>query len=428
MIEFLFGRLFFLDMLVIGFFLTAAFPKRDGFVWRAPAAVAGCLLVSGVWTNLFRTDMSTLIPLRMLLATFNYLGAFFLVLAALSFCIQIEGWTYAYIGAMMWFTQQAGNSLNFMAELGFGMTWLGFATHIGFIFLAVLLVYFGISRHLDVQVLRRMPLQEVAGVWILMCLGCLELNAYASDANQTTTAYYLAVLLLDLLGLLYQKSLYQFAGLERENESIQMLLAQGDKQYQTARENMEQVNIKCHDLRHQIRHFRQEGRIDEHALNDMEQVIEAYDTTVRTGNPALDVILTEKSVSCRSKGIGFTCMAEGSGLAYMEPADLYALFGNALENAIEATEQLEDPAQKQISITVRPVNGFYSVQIQNYTRAPLQLEHGLPQTSKADAQNHGYGVRSMQLLVEKYGGELSFRQEGEIVSLYLLLPCRTAEK
>ena len=74
------------------------------------------------------------------------------------------------------------------------------------------------------------------------------------------------------------------------------------------------------------------------------------------------------------------------------------------------------------------MNGFYSVQIQNYTRAPLQLEHGLPQTSKADAQNHGYGVRSMQLLVEKYGGELSFRQEGEIVSLYLLLPCRTAEK
>lgn len=69
-----------------------------------------------------------------------------------------------------------------------------------------------------------------------MCLGCLELNAYASDSNQTSTAYYLAVLLLDLLGLLYQKSLYQFAGLERENESIQMLLAQGDKQYRTARE------------------------------------------------------------------------------------------------------------------------------------------------------------------------------------------------
>lgn len=428
MIGFLFGRLFFLDMLLIGFLLTAKFPRREGFFWRAPAAVVGCLLASLAWTTLFKTESGTVIPLRMLLATFNYLGAFFLVLGALAFCTQIEGWTYAYLGAMMWFTQQAANSLDFMFQFGFGNSWKGFATHLCIILLVSAGVYWGVSWQLDVQVLRRMPLNKVAGIWFLMCLGCLELNAYASDSNQTSTAYYLAVLLLDLLGLLYQKSLYQFAGLERENESIQMLLAQGDKQYRTARENMEQVNIKCHDLRHQIRHFRQEGRIDEHALNDMEQVIQAYDTTVRTGNPALDVILTEKSLSCRSKGIGFTCMAEGSGLAYMEPADLYALFGNALENAIEATEQLEDPAQKQIAITVRPVNGFYSILIQNYTRVPLKLEHGLPQTSKADPQNHGYGVRSMQLLVEKYGGELSFRQEGEIVSLYLLLPCRSAEK
>lgn len=428
MIGFLFGRLFFLDMLLIGFLLTAKFPRREGFFWRAPAAVVGCLLASVAWTALFKTESGTVIPLRMLLATFNYLGAFFLVLGALAFCTQIEGWTYAYLGAMMWFTQQAANSLDFMFQFGFGNSWKGFATHLCIILLVSAGVYWGVSWQLDVQVLRRMPLNKVAGIWFLMCLGCLELNAYASDSNQTSTAYYLAVLLLDLLGLLYQKSLYQFAGLERENESIQMLLAQGDKQYRTARENMEQVNIKCHDLRHQIRHFRQEGRIDEHALNDMEQVIQAYDTTVRTGNPALDVILTEKSLSCRSKGIGFTCMAEGSGLAYMEPADLYALFGNALENAIEATEQLEDPAQKQIAITVRPVNGFYSILIQNYTRVPLKLEHGLLQTSKADTQNHGYGVRSMQLLVEKYGGELSFRQEGEIVSLYLLLPCRSAEK
>ena len=428
MIGFLFGRLFFLDMLLIGFLLTAKFPRREGFFWRAPAAVVGCLLASVAWKTLFKTESGTVIPLRMLLATFNYLGAFFLVLGALAFCTQIEGWTYAYLGAMMWFTQQAANSLDFMFQFGFGNSWKGFATHLCIILLVSAGVYWGVSWQLDVQVLRRMPLNKVAGIWFLMCLGCLELNAYASDSNQTSTAYYLAVLLLDLLGLLYQKSLYQFAGLERENESIQMLLAQGDKQYRTARENMEQVNIKCHDLRHQIRHFRQEGRIDEHALNDMEQVIQAYDTTVRTGNPALDVILTEKSLSCRSKGIGFTCMAEGSGLAYMEPADLYALFGNALENAIEATEQLEDPAQKQIAITVRPVNGFYSILIQNYTRVPLKLEHGLPQTSKADPQNHGYGVRSMQLLVEKYGGELSFRQEGEIVSLYLLLPCRSAEK
>lgn len=103
-------------------------------------------------------------------------------------------------------------------------------------------------------------------------------------------------------------------------------------------------------------------------------------------------------------------MADGKGLAYMEPADLYALFGNALENAIEATEQLTDPAQKQIVLTVRPVEGFCSVHLQNYTKEPLRLENGLPVTSKQDRLNHGFGTRSIQLLVEKYGGELTFQQ------------------
>ena len=113
-------------------------------------------------------------------------------------------------------------------------------------------------------------------------------------------------------------------------------------------------------------------------------------------------------------------------LAYMEPADLYALFGNALENAIEATEQLTDPAQKQIVLTVRPVEGFCSVHLQNYTKEPLRLENGLPVTSKQDRLNHGFGTRSMQLLVEKYGGELTFQQEADVVNIYMLLPSRPA--
>ena len=79
------------------------------------------------------------------------------------------------------------------------------------------------------------------------------------------------------------------------------MLTQSSKQYQIAKQNMEQVNIKCHDLRHQIRLFRGAGRIDESVLKEMEQAVDAYDTTVKTGNPALDVLLTEKNQICRSK-------------------------------------------------------------------------------------------------------------------------------
>lgn len=120
-------------------------------------------------------------------------------------------------------------------------------------------------------------------------------------------------------------------------------------------------------------------------------------------------------------------MADGRGLLHMEPADLYALFGNALENAVEATEQLSNPDQKQIALTVRSTEGFCSVHLQNYTKERLRLENGLPVTGKSDKANHGFGIRSMQLLAEKYGGELTFRQEGDIVNTYILLPLAPAE-
>lgn len=424
MIGFLFNRLFFVDMLVIGFILTAKFPRREGFVWKCPLAVLLCIMFSGIWTSLFRTSDFTFIPIRLLMSTANYMGAFVAILAVIYFSIQMKLWSCLYIGSMMWFVQQAGNCLDFTIEAGFGKTLMGFAFHEILIIIIALLVYLWFVQKIDVQILGRMKLSELLPTSLIMCLACLELNSFASDLSQTNTAYYLAVFMLDFMGIFYQHGLYRFAGLERESESIQMLMEQGDKQYQVAKENMEQVNIKAHDLRHQIRLFRQEGRIDNHVFNDMEQAIEAYDTTIHTGNKALDVILTEKSLICRGKNIGFTCMAEGKGLEYMEPADMYALFGNALENAIEATEQLDDPAQKQISMTVRPTGGFYSINIQNYTNEELNIENNLPTTTKADKKSHGYGVRSMQILVEKYGGELTLTQDGNVVSLYLLLPIK----
>lgn len=55
------------------------------------------------------------------------------------------------------------------------------------------------------------------------------------------------------------------------------------------------------------------------------------------------------------------------------------------------------------------------------------MENGLPVTGKSDKANHGFGIRSMQLLAEKYGGELTFRQEGDVVNTYMLLPLAPAE-
>lgn len=353
------------------------------------------------------------------------MGQFFIALFCVYSCVQMQPWTCLYLGTFFWFTQQASYSIASIL-IGNSINFRGLITSIASLLVVALLLYWLFVRYIEAPILERIRSHTVFPSWILMLLGCLVLNSYAGFYNETSCTYYLALLLIDTVVLFYQYTIYQTLGLERGNETVRLLLTQSSKQYQIAKQNMEQVNIKCHDLRHQIRLFRGAGRIDESVLKEMEQAVDAYDTTVKTGNPTLDVLLTEKNQICRSKQIGFTCMADGKGLAYMEPADLYALFGNALENAIEATEQLTDPAQKQIVLTVRPVEGFCSVHLQNYTKEPLRLENGLPVTSKQDRLNHGFGTRSMQLLVEKYGGELTFQQEADVVNIYMLLPSRPA--
>ena len=47
-----------------------------------------------------------------------------------------------------------------------------------------------------------------------------------------------------------------------------------------------------------------------------------------------------------------------------------------------------------------------NISVENYCRAAPHMVNGLPQTTKNDKRFHGYGVRSMRMIVEKYGGEI----------------------
>lgn len=102
---------------------------------------------------------------------------------------------------------------------------------------------------------------------------------------------------------------------------------------------------------------------------------------------------------------------------------MYAFFGNAVDNAIEAVERLCDD-KKFISLTVSAAGAMAAVNLQNYTDGNVCMQNGVPQTNKADKYNHGFGVLSMRLIARKYGGEVSFVQEGDIFNVNAVFPCR----
>ena len=203
------------------------------------------------------------------------------------------------------------------------------------------------------------------------------------------------------------------------------LLDKAEEQYKQNKENVDLINIKCHDLKHQIRGLGNKANISQDTVKELENMISIYDSTIKTGNEALDLILSEKSLICQKKSIKLTCLADCSKLYFVDKADLYSLFGNIIDNAIEAVSKIKDVDKRHISLIVKNINSFISISVDNYYEGNIVLgENGLPLTTKKDKDYHGFGMKSIQLVVNKYDGDLNVNVASNVFSLSIMFPVK----
>lgn len=237
-----------------------------------------------------------------------------------------------------------------------------------------------------------------------------------------TVMVYLYNILCCLFTLFLQFTMIDMNKLKRELETVNHLREQEREQYEISRENIELINLKCHDLKYQVRQIAQ-GNIDNKAIGEIEKLITIYDSRVKTGNEAIDVILTEKSLICNKNGIKLNCMIDGARLSFMDNTDIYVLFGNLVDNAMEAVQKLTDVGKRLISMNVYAKERVLAINIGNYYEGTIELRgDGLPATTKADKRLHGLGFRSVELIVEKYGGNLDFSTDDGIFSVDIVFP------
>ncbi len=209
---------------------------------------------------------------------------------------------------------------------------------------------------------------------------------------------------------------------KRELEATNRLLAQEHKQYALSKENIDLINLKCHDLKHQIRLIMQNDVIREETIDEIERAINIYDCAVKTENETLDTILTEKSLFCQKNGIRLMVMADGKSLSFMQVSDIYSLFGNAIDNAIDAVVKLDDPEKRFIRLKIISRGRMLSVHVENPFEGSVEFSDGLPKTTKASDGFHGYGLKSMRGICEKYGGDLAVRTRGDLFTVDMLFP------
>lgn len=216
--------------------------------------------------------------------------------------------------------------------------------------------------------------------------------------------------------LCLQLNIFQKKALEQENEQIEYILSLERKQFEKFREGVSYLDEKCHDLKHQIHILKENALVGAEAIKDLESGIAAYESYMKTGCPALDIVIGEKYLYCVKNHIEFIVFCSGNKIGCIRESDIYSLFGNALDNAIEYEMRLEEE-KRVVRLTVKDVENMLFIRVENYYEGAAEISESDLETTKADRTAHGFGIRSMRRITERYGGEMSIENKNGMFCL-----------
>ncbi len=224
-------------------------------------------------------------------------------------------------------------------------------------------------------------------------------------------------ILIIMFGFLHENRL------QSELIQYQDLLKKQASQYEISKQNIELLNIKCHDLKHQIRQLASDKtNLDKNELEEISKVISVYDASLKTNSEALNIVLMEKQMVCQKNNIKLSAIADGSALVFMADNEIYSLLGNALDNAIEASLKVEEE-KRFISLVIKKNGEFASIVIKNYYDGIVRKRKNELISTKTDDKNHGIGTKSIIYIVSKYDGDVSFNPgSDQVFTTDILMP------
>lgn len=419
---------FVLELVLAAWVYCHYYERRENFAIRAAAAIGLMLLNSVLWHHL-----SGIIPSKAwaisAMGIAKYLLFFLIGYGSIQLCMRCEKSEAMFCMTCALATQHLSYVLydDVLALSG----WAYDSVQAVAIISAVMLLVYLAAYYLFVRKMKQHPELSfqnrenliVGGLLILFTIVIKFIMEPYLSARSMTKLYVL-VSIYDIvccvLALMLERGLFRNQALTDEKNFLTQMVHMQEEQYRTSKANVEMVNIKCHDMKHQISHIT--STTDPDAIRELEQIISVYDSSLQTGNEILDVCLMEKKLLCEKNSIKLDCIANGQCLSFMQPSDLFSLFGNALDNAMEAVCKLDDVEKRIIFVSVKEELGMAIIHVENNYTGELIMADGIPRTSKDDEFYHGYGVKSIRMVVEKYDGNMALLPQNGIFNLNITIP------
>lgn len=210
--------------------------------------------------------------------------------------------------------------------------------------------------------------------------------------------------------------------LRNENLLVTRLLEEQGRQFKFSKANSEDIRVKAHDLKHQVRVLREGGPEAEKLLTSLEGDIDTFESTIYLDNQVLNIVLREKWAYCKKHSIRLSYSGDPSAFNRLSPVELFTLTGNILDNAIEATMKLSDKSKRVISVSIHHRNGISSLRCDNFYEGEIKEDKGRYLTSKGDDLNHGLGIQSIKRIVSGYDGAVDIKASAGIYVIKVSIP------
>ena len=206
--------------------------------------------------------------------------------------------------------------------------------------------------------------------------------------------------------------------LQEENNTLVMEEQLQHQKYCEMIEVMEQNQELIHDTKHHFLIVQEYLKNEEYEnlQKYVKQISDEFQRTVPkvyTGIKILDFILEQKRVVAQKSGIRYeidTMLLTGIPTTEQETC---ALFGNLLDNAIEAC-CLVETEEKWIEIQINQSNQLLSIEVLNTFEIPCIRKQGVFETIKEERSVHGYGIKSMRRIVDKHQGLITYEEKEKI--------------
>lgn len=198
------------------------------------------------------------------------------------------------------------------------------------------------------------------------------------------------------------------------------------KQYKEVENIYNQMRGWKHDYHNHIQVMKAYLALEKYSdmdkyLDDFAKDLTSIDTIIKTGNVMVDSILNSKLSMAISQDISINAKGIVPKTLNIADIDLCVIIGNLMDNAIEATIKLENPEDRFIRVYLREMKEQLYISVTNSVGGETK-KINLQYISTKLGMNHGFGLKRVDSIVNKYNGFINRQNEEGVFATEVILP------